>query len=127
MGTNVEVTLSERGADAARVDVLHRQFREELRQVDDVDVHAPAIETLEPGSRGLDPATVSALAVAVVGSGGLTGLVASVRAWLGRGHDEPRSVRLAIGGDVIELSGASTAEQERLLEVFLARHGAATP
>jgi hypothetical protein len=127
MGTNVDVTLNERGADAARVDVLHRQFREELRHVDDVDVRAAAIGHIEPGSRGLDPATLSTLAVAVIGSGGLTGLIASVRAWLGRGHDEPRTVRLEIGGDVIELSGASSAEQERLLEVFLARHEAATP
>jgi len=125
MGTTIDVTLSERGADAARVDTLHRQFREELRQVDDLDVRVPVMGDLEPGTRGLDPATVSALAVAVVGSGGLTGLIASVRAWLGRSHDDRRSVRLEIGGDVIELSGASTAEQERLLSVFLARHEAA--
>ena len=124
MGTNVDVTLSERGADAARVDVLHRQFREELRHVDELDVRTPAPADLEPGARGLDPATMSTLAVALIGSGGLTGLIASVRAWLERGHDEPRSVRLEIGGDVLELSGASSAEQDRLLEVFMARHEA---
>ena len=122
MSTNVDVTLSERGADAARVDTLHRQFRAELRQVDDVDVRAPATGAIEPGSRGLDAATLSTLAVAVLGSGGLTALIATVRDWLGRGHDEPRSVRLEIGGDVIELSGASSEEQDRLVALFLARH-----
>ena len=143
MGTNVEVTLSERGADAARLDLLHRRFLAELRQVDDVDVRAAPSRSagppgsagsadspgstvaVEPGTRGLDPATLNALAVAVLGSGGLTALVASVRDWLRRGHEEPRSVRLEIGGDVIELSGATSDEQERLLSVFLARHEAA--
>ena len=122
MGTNVEVTLSERGADAARLDVLHRRFLAELRQVDDVDARVTAPAAAERGTRGFDAATLNALAVTLLGSGGLTALVASVRGWLGRGHDEPRSVRLEIGGDVIELSGATTDEQERLLSVFLARH-----
>ncbi len=125
MGTNVEVTLSERGADAARIDLLHRRVLAELRTLDEVDAHAASSLTTEPGTRGLDPATLSTLAVAVLGSGGLTALVASLRDWLRRGHDDPRSVRLEIGGDVIELSGATTDEQERLLSVFLARHEAA--
>jgi hypothetical protein len=125
MGTFIDVTLSEQGADAARVDVLHRQLLDELRQVDSIDAQAPSPGEVEPGSRGLDPATLSTLAVAILGSGGLSALIASLRGWLGRGHDEPRSVRLEIGGDVIELSGASSDEQDRLLAVFLARHEAA--
>ena len=130
MGTSIDVTLHERGADAARVDLLHRQFRQELRHVDALDVvqdaAAPA-EPPEPGSRGLDPETVNALAVAVIGSGGVAGLISSVRAWLGRAPEETRTVRLEISGDVIELSGATSAEQEDLLRVFMARHGAPTP
>jgi len=130
MVTSMSVVLHERGADAARVDLLHRQFRQELRHVDALDVvpgaAAPA-EPPEPGSRGLDPETVNALAVAVIGSGGLAGLISSVRAWLGRAPEETRTVRLEISGDVIELSGATSAEQEDLLRVFMARHGAPTP
>ena len=130
MGTSIDVTLHERGADAARVDLLHRQFRQELRHVDAVDVvpsSAPRPDAVEPGARGLDPETVNALAVAVIGSGGLAGLISSVRAWLGRAPEETRTVRLEISGDVIELSGATSVEQEDLLRIFLARHGAPTP
>ena len=76
---------------------------------------------------GLDPETVNALAVTVIGSGGLAGLVSSVRAWIGRAPKEARTVRLEISGDVIELSGATSLEQEHLLQVFLSRHEAATP
>ena len=129
MGTSIDVTLHERGADAARVDLLHRQFRQELRHVDAVDVvpSAPRPGAVEPGARGLDPETVNALAVAVIGSGGLAGLISSVRAWLGRAPEETRTVRLEISGDVIELSGATSVEQEDLLRIFLARHGAPSP
>ena len=113
-----------------RVDLLHRQFRQELRHVDAVDV-VPSSGQLpgpvEPGARGLDPETMNALAVAVIGSGGLAGLISSLRAWLGRASEETRSVRLEISGDVIELSGATSVEQEDLLRIFLARHGAPPP
>ncbi|WP_156415686.1 effector-associated constant component EACC1 [Terrabacter sp. Soil811] len=130
MGTSIDVTLHERGADAARVDLLHRQFRQELRHVDAVDVvPSPGQRPgpVEPGARGLDPETMNALAVAVIGSGGLAGLISSLRAWLGRASEETRSVRLEISGDVIELSGATSVEQEDLLRIFLARHGAPPP
>ena len=130
MGTSIDVTLHEHGADAARIDLLHRQFRQELRQLHAVDVvppSSPGPHRIEPGARGVDPETVNALAVAVIGSGGLAGLISSLRAWLGRGPEESRTVRLEISGDVIELSGASSVEQDDLLKIFLARHGAPTP
>jgi hypothetical protein len=130
MGTRIDVRLHERGADAARVDLLHRQFHRELLQVDDVDVvpPSPAGPTqVQPGARGLDAETLNALAVAVIGSGGLAGLISSLRSWIGRAPVEARTVRLEVEGDVIELSGASSVEQERLLQVFLARHEAPQP
>jgi hypothetical protein len=34
------------------------------------------------------------------------------------------AVRLEIDGDAIDLSAASTAEQERLIDIFITRHGA---
>ena len=56
MDTKVTVSLGERGADRARLEVLHRQVREELHQVDDLDVASlgsPAGSTPAPeGTRG---------------------------------------------------------------------------
>ena len=51
-------------------------------------------------------------------------LMAAIRGWLDRGHAAPRSVRLEISGDVLELSGASPDEQVRLVDAFIARHEA---
>jgi hypothetical protein len=45
-----------------------------------------------------------------------------IRDWLRRGQGTGRAVRLELGGDALELSQASAADQERLIEVFIRRH-----
>jgi len=128
MDTRLRVSLGEVGADDLRLDLLHRQVREDLREVEDLDVRAwqdSDATSIQAGTRSLGPAEISALSVAVLGSGGLTALVTALRAWLGRGHVVPRTVRLEIDGDCIVLEGADTDERERLLRVFLDRHASA--
>jgi hypothetical protein len=49
-------------------------------------------------------------------------VVATVRGWLRRAPEQTRTVRLELDGDVLELSGASSQDQERLVELFLSRH-----
>jgi hypothetical protein len=122
MEPRVHLTLAESGADHARLDQLSRHLRDELRQLDLADVRPAPSQPAPPGSRGLDAPTVSTLAVALLGSGGLTALLTAVRAWVDRGHDAPRSIRVEVDGDVLELSGASTAEHERLVSLFVTRH-----
>lgn len=122
MDATVQVWLGERGADGARLDLLHRQLRAQLDDVTSLDVSLGAPSAVPDGARGLDPATVGTLAVAVLGSGGLTALLASVREWLDRGHAAPRTVRVEIAGDVLELTGAAEEEQNELVDLFLARH-----
>jgi hypothetical protein len=122
MRATVVLALSESGADDLRLDTLHRQLRTELVDLDEVEaLPSTGTTAAAPGSRAVDPATVSAVAVAVFGSGGLTALLASLRGWLRRGSGEARSVRIEVGGDVFELTDASAEEQDRLLQVFL-RH-----
>ena len=117
------VSLSEAGADDLRLDTLTRQLRDELRQLDVRDVRpVPASAHPPAGSRGFDVATMGQLVVAMVGTQGLAGLVSTVLGWLGRGHEAPRKVRLEIAGDVLELSAASSEEQDRLVAMFLSKH-----
>ena len=119
----VLVSLSEQGADDARLDTLGRQLRDELRQLDVRDVRAaPADAQPPPGSRGIDVASVGQLLVALLGTQGLPAVIDAVRGWLGREQAAPRSVRVELDGDVLELSGASDEEQDRLVEMFLSRH-----
>ena len=122
MEPRVHLTLAEGGADDARLDQLSRHLRDELRQLELTDVRQGPAQPAPPGSRGLDATTVSTLSVALLGSGGLTALVTAVRAWVDRGHESPRSIKVEVDGDVLELSGASTAERDRLVSMFLTRH-----
>jgi hypothetical protein len=113
----VLVSFSESGADDLRLDSLTRQMREVA------DVQAAPSETPAPeGARGIEFAAVGQLLVTLLGTQGLTGILNAVRGWLDRGHDAPRSVRIELGGDVLELSGASREEQDRLVAMFLSRH-----
>jgi hypothetical protein len=60
----------------------------------------------------------------VVGLATSPGILASVvgwiRAWLAR--TRARSVRLSIDGDTIEVTGLSSAEQQRLIDLWVSRH-----
>jgi hypothetical protein len=119
----VHLSLSELGADDARLDTLTRQVRDELRQLDVSEVLlAAGGSEPPPGSRGVDAAAVGQIVVGMLGTQGLAGLISTVLGWLGRGHDAPRTVRLELDGDVLELAGASSDEQDRLVALFLTKH-----
>ncbi|NKQ29303.1 effector-associated constant component EACC1 [Streptomyces galbus] len=75
-----------------------------------------------PGSRSTDAVQWGALVLGLGGSGALLPVLAAVvQDWLNRRRSG--SVRLRIGEDEIELTGASDAVQRRALEDFLRRHG----
>jgi hypothetical protein len=54
------------------------------------------------------------------GPGLLKAVAGLVGEWLAR--RPVRSARLTIGGDTLELSVATAAEEEQLIEAFVARH-----
>jgi hypothetical protein len=53
----------------------------------------------------------------------LQSIIDGLRSWLGRQH--ARSIKLTLDGDSLELTKASTAEQDRLVELWVMRHGGA--
>lgn len=120
----VRLTLAEEGADAERLDQVSGFLRRELLDLDvDTVTPLPAGEA-PPGARGFDVATVGGLLVTIGQSTqALQAIVTTVRAWLGRGGAVRRSVRVEIGGDVLELADASAEEQDRLVDLFLRKHG----
>jgi hypothetical protein len=123
MDKDLRLQLSEEGADAERLAALTGYLRSELLQLDVEDVTALPAGEPPPGARGFDAATVGALMIALGQSAeGLRSVVSVIRGWLRRGDGEGRTVRLEIGGDALELSQASTADQERLIELFVIRH-----
>ena len=127
MDGELRLHLSEDGADAERLAVLTGYLRAELLQVVDVeDVGALPAGEPPPGARVFGVVTVGALLIALGQSAeGLRSVVSVIRDWLRRGQGTGRAVRLELDGDALELSQASAADQERLIELFIRRH--ATP
>lgn len=113
------VVLGDDEVDAERVDRLARQLRSELvgQEFDTRPVAADA-----PGNSKGDAATTGAIAVALVGAGGMIPtLIAVLRDWLGR-RTGPERISITVGDDSIELDRPSFSEREQLLQMFLTKH-----
>lgn len=125
MGEELRVRLAEDGADAERLDALTGYLRRELLQLDVEDVTPMRGDDAPPGARAFDVVAVGGLLVTLGRSAeGQQAVVSAVRNWLARGAGPRRTVRLEIDGDVLELSEATAADQDRLIEVFVGRHAA---
>ena len=125
MDVELRLQLSEEEADAARLAELTSYLRAELLQLDVEDVITPQDGDVPPGARVVGVAAVGTLLVALSQSvDGLRSVVAVIRDWLRRGDGTRRTVRLELDGDALELSQASAADQERLIELFVSRHTA---
>ena len=123
MGGGLRLQLSEEGADAERLAALTGYLRAELLQLDIEDVTALHAGEAPPGARAFGVATVGALLIALGQSAeGLRSVVSVIRDWLRRGEGKGRTVRLELDGDALELSQASAADQERLIELFIRKH-----
>lgn len=122
----LRLQISEEGADAERLTVLTGYLRADLLQLDLENVTALRAGETPPGSRAADLAAVGGLLVTLGESvEGLKSVILAIRDWLRRGQENHRGVRLELDGDELELSKASAADQERLIELFVSRHATA--
>lgn len=96
---------------------LARRLRAELLDLD--------VEAVEPVSGGVAPEGVkgaSNLAATLVvrwGAAGMQAVLAKIRDWVLRNG---RSVEVTIDGDTVKVTGASWEQQEKIINVWLARH-----
>jgi hypothetical protein len=106
-------------ADAAEVAEATLQLRRELLDLD-VDAVEPQQAGEPPsGTRAVDLAALGGLIVTIAQSALLPEVLGAVRAWLSR--SKSRSIKLELGGDVLELTGVSSSEQRRLADEWLRR------
>lgn len=115
---SVQIAVGPDG-DAEEVAQATLQLRRELLDLDVDAVEVPGAGEPPPGSRAVDVATLGALVVNLTEPQLLAAVVATVRSWLGSSR---RSIKLQLGGDALELTGVSSAEQRRLTDEWLARH-----
>ena len=126
MDEELRLQISEEDTDADQLATLTNYLRAELLQLDVEDVTPPQVGEPSAGARSVDVAAVGALLVALGQSAeGLRSVVSVIRDWLRRGEGTGRTVRLELDGDVLELSQAGAADQERLMELFVSRHATA--
>ena len=123
MVERLTIRVAEEGADAERADLLAGLLRDELRELDVADVTRAPGGPPPPGTRAVDVAAVGALLVTLGGAAtSINDIITVVRAWLPRGSAR-RTVRVEVDGDVLELSNASAAQQDELVDLFVRRHG----
>jgi hypothetical protein len=111
------------GADEDELERLAHSLRTELLELD--------VDSVEPASAGPAPDDARAVEALMLGalivkvgrsSEALSTLVRTVRGWLGDGE---RRVRIELDGDVLEVSGVSTEERQRLVDAWIERHARA--
>ena len=110
------VVLPDDELDFERADRLARQLRRELVEQ---DLETRAVTTKAPADSKGDVATFGAIAVALVGAGGMIPtLIAVLRDWLGH-RTGPDRISIKIGDRSMELDRPTFAERQQLLEAFL--------
>jgi hypothetical protein len=110
-------------ADADELDAATARVRADLLDLD-VDRVDRVVAEAPAGARSGEVAALGELLLLLArNSEAIASVVGSLRAWLGR--DAARSVKLVIDGDSLEVTGISSAEQERLISAWVARHGSA--
>jgi hypothetical protein len=112
-------------ADAEELDELVGQLRRELLELDVESVERARGGPAPSGARAVDVLALGTLLVSLVDPATvLPAVVAAVEVWLrARGQ---RSVKLELGGDVLEVTGLSSGDQRRLIDGWLARHARTT-
>ena len=122
-----ELTLeveSPADADAEELAQLTNRLRAELLGLDVDAVYSASEGEAPDSSKGIDILAAGGLVVQfVLRQDVLQSIIDGVRSWLGRQH--ARGIKLTLDGDSLELTRVSTAEQDRLVELWMTRHGGA--
>jgi len=110
--------------DTEELTQLTNRLRDELL---DLDVEAVSLADggeAPDSSKGIGLLAAGGLVVRfVLRQDLLRSIIDGIRSWLGRQH--ARSIKLTLDGDSLELTCVSSAAQDRLVELWIMRHGGA--
>ena len=119
----LRVVLDGSEDDEALADSADRLLQE-LCELDVDDVQPASAGDAPAGSKGIELVALGALIVKLARSGKVLGqVVSAIRDWMGRNN--ANSVRLEIGGDVLEIKGVSPDERRVLIDDWVQRHAGA--
>ncbi len=108
-------------ADAEELAQLADRLRAELLDLDVDDVRRPGRGEAPEDAKGASLLAAGELVVRLVAK---PEVLASIIGWIGSwlGRNRARSVKLTLDGDSLEVSGVSSAEQDRLIDLWVTRH-----
>lgn len=108
--------------DTEELAELTQQLRGELRELDVESVDLVRAGQPHERAKAGDPVTWGQLLVTLLASGGVVvTLVNVLQSWLTR--HENSSVTIEIDGDALEVTGIPSEQQQRLINIWLSRHG----
>ena len=111
----------ETDTDAQELDELTRRLRQRLLELDVRSAEPTPGAEPPPGARAVDAMVLGSLLVTLTRSPDLLkSVVGVVQDWLA--GSRARSVELQMAGDTLKVSGLSSDEQRRLIDVFVQRH-----
>lgn len=117
----VEVRVAVAGASPETTTEGALLLRGELGQLDINDIADVPAGDAPPGAKGVELLALGAMVVKFARSSTLLRqMVDAVRDWVSR--NDAQSVRLEIDGDVLEVTGASSADRRELIDLWVARH-----
>jgi hypothetical protein len=109
-------------ADPEELASLSRQLRNELLQLDFESVELPTIGPAPDGSKAIDAVAIGQLVAQLAASAdALKVVVGTIKAWLRRGQ-VAHAIKLQMDDDVLEVTGVSSEDEKRLIDVWIARH-----
>jgi hypothetical protein len=119
----LEVTASS-DIDPEELAALVRRLRGELLELD-VDTVVPLTAGEAPdGAKGVELLAIGGLLIEfVLQPEMLSSIIKGVQSWLRRQSEH--SVKLTLDGDSIEVTGVSSEQQNRLIDLWVARHAPA--
>lgn len=108
-------------ADAREIDRLTLELRRRLLELPVDAVDPVSGGAAPPGTRAGEVIALGALLMTLAKSPEVLKIaVGTVQSWLGA--RQGKSIEMEIGGDKIKLSGLSSEEQRRLVDLFVERH-----
>jgi hypothetical protein len=109
-------------ADDDETNELTLRLRRQLLELDLESVELATADAPPPGTRAVGVLSIGTLVVVLAQAPELLRAVLDlVQSWLG--GSRTRTVKLALDGDVLEVSGLSSKDQRELIASWLVRHG----
>jgi len=120
--TELTIHIQQAEEEDERLELSTQQLREEL-----LDLNLDSVDFVKSGNApngskaGEEVITWGSLLVSFAASGGiLPSLISTLQSWLSRRDNQ--TISMEIGGDKLEVTGLSSEEQNKLIEVWITRH-----